>query len=278
LKEGSRLVVDFSERAIKSGQTNPSEIAKLIRRGVEIYSKPNLHAKVFVFRNRAFIGSMNVSNMSASRLQEAAIETRDRKLIASMRRFVRGLCHNLVTLHEAVQMKSAYKPPRFGHSLGNQKRRARTKHQANHSVPPVRIVQLEHVRFDKEERKAERQGKEAARKRLKNTRYFWVDSFLLEGRCRIKRRDSVIQVTTEGRGKQLVSPQAKVIHLEHVPKTGKKETIVFVESSKKQRRRSLQDLASIIGPKAKTMLSGDIVIRNESFIEKLLAVWSGADK
>ena len=31
LKRGSRLVVDFSERAVKSGQTCPSEILKLIK-------------------------------------------------------------------------------------------------------------------------------------------------------------------------------------------------------------------------------------------------------
>src|SRR6266566_1106224 len=57
LKQGSRLVVDFSERAVKSGQTCPADILKLIRAGVDVYNVPNLHAKVFVFRNRAFIGS-----------------------------------------------------------------------------------------------------------------------------------------------------------------------------------------------------------------------------
>src|SRR6478752_282263 len=59
LKQGSRLVVDFSERAVTSGQTCPAEILKLIQRGVDVYSVSNLHAKVFVFRKRAFIGSTN---------------------------------------------------------------------------------------------------------------------------------------------------------------------------------------------------------------------------
>jgi len=271
LKEGSRLVVDFSDRAVKSGQTNPSEIAKLIRRGVDVYNKPNLHAKVFAFRNRAFIGSTNVSNTSAFGLQEAVLETRDRKLAASMRRFVRRLCRDLVTLHEALQMKSIYRPPRFGRG-GASERRAANK------LPPVIIVQLEHVQFDREERKAEKHGTEIARKRLRNTRYFRVDGFLIQGRCRFNLRDMVIQVTEVGRGKKMVSPQAKVIHLEAVPDRRRKETIVFVELSRKHRRRNLKELASTIGPRAKTTLSKDSVIRNQSFIEKLLAVWTGADK
>ena len=83
------------------------------------------------------------------------------------------------------------------------------------------------------------------------------------------RRDSVIQVTDEGRRRILVSPQAKVIHLEPVRKRRKRETIVFLESSKKQRRRSLRQLVSIIGPKAKAVLSEDALIRNQSRNEAL---------
>jgi PLD-like domain len=270
LREGSRLVVDFSERAVKSGQTNPSEIAKLIQNGVDVYNKPNLHAKVFVFRNRAFIGSTNVSNTSAFGLQEAAMETRDKKLVASMRRFVHGLCHDLVTLHEAISMKAIYNPPRFGR--GGAKSPRASKGFAN-----VTVVQLEHMSFDREVRHAERRGEEIARKRLKNSRYFQVDDFLIRGRCRFKLRDMVVQVTDEGKAKKMVSPQAKVIHLETVPKPRKNETIVFLELSKKYRRKSLKHLTALIGPKAKTMLTKDAVIRNQSFIAKLLAVWTGAD-
>src|ERR1019366_9999502 len=61
LAQGSRLVVDASERAVASGQTCPADLFKLLKRGVTIYSVPNLHAKVFVLGRAAYIGSANVS-------------------------------------------------------------------------------------------------------------------------------------------------------------------------------------------------------------------------
>jgi hypothetical protein len=64
LKAGSVLVVDMSERAVKSGQTKPSEVSKLLRDGVEVHSVENLHAKVFVVGNRALVGSTNVLHLS----------------------------------------------------------------------------------------------------------------------------------------------------------------------------------------------------------------------
>src|SRR5438132_14212299 len=71
LPSGSRLVVDASEGAVKSGQTCPAELSKLLNRGVRIYSRQNLHAKIFVFGTKVFVGSANVSQRSASILREA---------------------------------------------------------------------------------------------------------------------------------------------------------------------------------------------------------------
>ena len=48
IKKGSTLLVDASEKAVKSGQTCPDELLKLYQKGVHIYSLENLHAKLFV--------------------------------------------------------------------------------------------------------------------------------------------------------------------------------------------------------------------------------------
>src|SRR6266853_4325440 len=77
LPNGSWLVVDASESAVKSGQTCPAELKKLLKRGVRIYSRKNLHAKIFVFGPKAFIGSANVSRNSASMLHEAVVAITD---------------------------------------------------------------------------------------------------------------------------------------------------------------------------------------------------------
>lgn len=273
------MVVDFSERAIKSGQTNPTEVARMIRRGVEVYNKPDLHAKVFAFRKRGFIGSTNVSNSSAFGLQEAVVEIKNKRLLASMRLFVRRLCRDLVTLHEALQMKAIYRPPQFGRGAPRTEfDRRDQKLNARRAFTPIKVVQLQHVRFDKQEREAERQGKQSASKRVRSTRYFGVDYFLIEGSCRFKLRDIVIQVTDEGRRKKMVSPAAKVIHLEPVLKPRKKETIVFVETAKKHHRINLRFVKQRLGPKTEDFLNEEGNIMHQSFIEKLLAIWTGADK
>jgi len=94
LKKGSVLVVDASEKAVKSGQTNPAELIKLRNKGVRIFSKPNLHAKVFVFGDVAFVGSTNVSENSEDVYSEASIRTNQPSVVSSARQFVRSLAVN----------------------------------------------------------------------------------------------------------------------------------------------------------------------------------------
>jgi phosphatidylserine/phosphatidylglycerophosphate/cardiolipin synthase-like enzyme len=77
LGRGSRLVVDASENAVKSGQTHPADLKKLQNRGVVIYSYPSLHAKVYAFDGFAFVGSANASNRSSGILTEAVVKTSD---------------------------------------------------------------------------------------------------------------------------------------------------------------------------------------------------------
>lgn len=74
LKPGSCLVVRFDRSSVQSGQVNPKEIIRLIKRGVDVHACANLHAKVFVFGNTAIIGSTNVSTASEHHLIEACVE------------------------------------------------------------------------------------------------------------------------------------------------------------------------------------------------------------
>jgi hypothetical protein len=277
LKQGSRLVVDFSERAVKSGQTCPAELLRLIRRGVDVYSVSNLHAKVFVFRNQAFIGSTNVSHSSASALVEAVVVTGDRTLVASMRQFVRKLCLNQVTLHEAKQMAKLYRPPKFSQVNGTTRHRSSARRSERIPVradlPPLRIASLHHMSWDSDEWKAQRLGNKIALKRIQDTRHFLVDDFIIEGRCRFVRRETVIQVTDVGHGKKLIAPPAKVIHLQPVLNRRRMETVVFVEVPKKRRKKNLKAVIRRLGGNARELLGNNHLIRDRSFAEKLLGLW-----
>jgi hypothetical protein len=48
LKRGDRLVVDMSIATVKAGGTCPHEVEKLIKRGVKVFTRSNLHAKIVI--------------------------------------------------------------------------------------------------------------------------------------------------------------------------------------------------------------------------------------
>src|SRR5262249_21814683 len=91
LRTGDTLVTRFDDLAFKSGLVDPKEVVEYITRGVEVHAVANLHAKVFVLRDRALIGSTNVSDHSADRLIEAICETDSYRVVASAKRFVNSL-------------------------------------------------------------------------------------------------------------------------------------------------------------------------------------------
>ena len=92
LKKGDILVVDASEKALKTGQTCPDELLKLYNKGVQVYSFDNLHAKLFLIGNVLYCGSTNVSGNSAKRLKEAILTTNDKIAIEDAKTFIKSLC------------------------------------------------------------------------------------------------------------------------------------------------------------------------------------------
>jgi hypothetical protein len=86
------VVVDASDHAVISGQTDRELLAKMLKNGVRVYSLARLHAKVIVFDRRyAVLGSANLSDRSSEALEEAGIITTDRGVVAEARDFVERL-------------------------------------------------------------------------------------------------------------------------------------------------------------------------------------------
>jgi phosphatidylserine/phosphatidylglycerophosphate/cardiolipin synthase-like enzyme len=77
LRKGDKLVVDLSLRAVRSGTTDPREIQKFLRRGVEVFSRGSLHAKFFIIDKTTIAGSSNISKNAKDSLDEAAVLTDD---------------------------------------------------------------------------------------------------------------------------------------------------------------------------------------------------------
>lgn len=101
LKKGDRIACDFAIPRIRQGSTDPKVVVRLIKKGVEVYNQPNLHAKIIVGADVVIVGSANASRRSGlwlkkpkravATLKEAEIVTSDASVVSDARRFVSSL-------------------------------------------------------------------------------------------------------------------------------------------------------------------------------------------
>jgi hypothetical protein len=263
----SRLVVDASDRAVSSGQTSPADLKKMQRHGVIVYSLPYLHAKIYAFDKIAFIGSANASNNAANTLIESMISTTDASVVRSARQFVRELCLNEMTPETLDELQKKYRPPRFN---GKKNSSQRIKHL---KLPRLMLVQTYREDLPKGSETAEADGLRVAKTKQKYERYE-IDKFWWPGKCPFQTGDKVVEVHDEGRGKLLVSPPGNVVHTRQWSNGKQNLTFIFYEYPNLRRVR-LERLARRIGYGAKKRLSGNGLIRNRAFAEKLFAAFGG---
>lgn len=271
LPKGSRLVVDASERAVASGQTCPAELRQLLKRGVRVFSVPNLHAKVFVLGRSAFIGSANVSNRSASQLVEAVIRTTEVSVVRSARDFVRKHCLHELTPGVLKELAKLYRPPivpriKPGAKVGRQSSR-------HPILPRLLMAQLYLGDWTEREELLYKHGLPLARKRRTRPRTYLLNSFMNPGRCIYQRGDVVIQVTDRGGGKLLVAPPGNVLLTKSGRDGNAEVTSVYIERPAR-RCRSVRSVARALGRGALKRLKRDGTVRNAAFAQALLAMWT----
>lgn len=85
---GSVLIADLSEVRVREGSSSARGALRLLRKGVEVLSLPGLHAKVFLFDRHAVVGSMNLSEDSRGRLEEAGVLLRRPQELQAVRAYV----------------------------------------------------------------------------------------------------------------------------------------------------------------------------------------------
>jgi hypothetical protein len=268
--KGSRLVVDASERTVASGQTCPADLLKLVKKGVAVYSVPNLHAKVFVLGRAAYIGSANVSKNSA-RLVEAMIRTTMPSAVRAALRFVQDHCLHELTPTILKRLTKLYRPP---HVPGGQLAKQRNVSGAPRpKLPRLLLAQLDLVKLSEREQALNDSALAVAAKRRKHPRRFELDSFLFTGACPYARDDVVIMITDEGRGKVLVSPPGNVLHVRGRRDGNRQVSFVCLEHPIR-RRRPIKSLARALGHGALKRLHRQGLIRDASFAQALLNEWT----
>jgi len=269
LPAGSRLVVDATESAVKSGQTCPAELKRLLlKRGVIVYSVGNLHAKVFVLGSTAFVGSANASNHSANTLIEALVCTTDPQVVKAARTFVQDLCLQELGPEELDRLQGIYRPPRG--PLVNSLPLSRKKRTP--ALDRLRIVQLERQDWPEGAEGVQEAGTTAAKKHMSRPRRHLLDDFFWTGKCPVQLGENVVQIVKEHSGARLVDPPARVVHMIEWQKGLTKYTFVYLERAKR-RRMEVRRLAKRIGRgSAQKLRRGGLVSRD--FAAKLLAAWN----
>jgi hypothetical protein len=267
LKSGSILVVDLSKAAVRSGQTCPQEVIKLLRRGVEIHFCSNLHAKVFAFGRRAIVGSPNVSRNSQRVLIEAAVETTEPEVVRSCKAFVDSLRGEHVDLDYARRLAKIYRPPRF---VGAGK-------SPTPRHPPFWAVPLVRTEWEAQDRAVFKRGEPVAEKRLKDQERFWLDSYLWTGeglRRRLRVGELVLQVVKEAPRKTVLYPAARVILIRRYQAEGEKRMMVFLRTPS-VRSKNLRDVKERIGEAGKLLrkLKNARLIKSRSMVHDLLQLW-----
>jgi hypothetical protein len=268
LQAKSILVVDLSVRAVSSGQTNPSELLVLIRRGVQVHCVDNLHAKVFVLGDRAVVSSSNASQSSANGLIEAGIIVTEPSSIRACRDFVTSLTGEQVTIRHAQIMQRLYRPPRSGAARGH-------RHRPNKVLPKHSVFWVAPLFWDATRREHDEadKGLEKATKKLTEPKQSHIEWFSWAGAKSAQQAtigDLVLCVTRVGQRRFADSP-ARIVDIRRYT-TG---AIIYLERRKNSRRKSVDGIVRQLS-EAKRHLSKNANIRrlrDALLIHDLIRLW-----
>jgi hypothetical protein len=233
LRSGSKLVVDASEAAVRSGQTDPRELLKYFRKGVEVFSQPRLHAKVFAFSKVAFVGSTNVSNHSAEVLVEAAVALSTPPAVAQARRFVLDVAESPMGEEFLTKLVKIYRPPRFAGGTRRKKRRRASKQVRLAEAKPLRVIRLVPVEWSEADYKADDAGRKVAERR--KTKGFKLDSFGWHGWVRRSLDEEVVMVTKHSARNITIAPPGRILAARKVGRS--RLSIVQIELPPKYTRK-----------------------------------------
>ena len=118
LRRGDAVIVELTLGNSRNGSVCPEEIARLRKKGVDVYVSRDLHAKVLLCGRKAVIGSANLSNNSLKHLDEAALLTTEKPVIRKVRSWFDDRMCEEVTPAWLEKCRKAYRPPK-NHSEGN---------------------------------------------------------------------------------------------------------------------------------------------------------------
>jgi len=277
LGEGDSLLIDMSQITVESGQTDPNEVEKYLKKGVEVYTCSNLHAKVYIFDKTLIVGSANVSQHSKYDLIEVGLLCRDSDVLIRTLGLIRSLQVEPVTLEYIKLCKKLYNPPKIPHDKRRKRRGAITPEHSRLWVLSVRSTDFS----EKENRLCETERKKASNK-LKDTRKFETSSIRWTGKSHftecVREGDLVVQIWKE-RSKIEVYPPSRVLRITRYESFDRRKTrrmFIHVEQSKHPRLLSWRQFRNKVSKTGLRRISPNSKreIRSRKIAHLVLGLWS----
>jgi hypothetical protein len=215
---------------VRAGATDPREIEKLVRRGVECFTRRNLHSKLVVGSDFVIAGSANVSERSHRVLDEAAILTNDPSAIRRAREFIDRLCTEPVRPNYLEECKNQYKPPQFAGPVAAGKRQSRATRAKLWIVNLTEssLPESELIRYEDGELKAETLVKNAASSKTGGFHWPYKPKMASE----LEPGDWIIQTIKSKDGSVLVHPPGQLLLIDSYirdPRSGKERYVFHLE-------------------------------------------------
>ncbi len=277
LGEDDVLVVDMGDASVKTGRTDPQEVLSYLKKGVRVFSIENLHAKVFVLGRHVIVGSSNVSGHSRDNLVEAAIESVDPKLRASITAWIESLSIAPVTPKLAEAKLKLYKPPKWGSpSRGTPRAKPQEKRKGPRpTVGRVWIINTKPATFHADENEILDAQKASAKRMLKHPSRYWVDTIRYAAPAKFAREarpgHTVIEINRDGATIE-VWPPARVVYRRAYEAGGRKRVGIHLErrsSDQAHYWRDFKNAATAGGVRVRK--SSERELRNPNDHEPLLA-------
>ena len=281
LSRGDSLVVDMSLATVRGGATDPSEIEKLIRRGVKVFTRRHLHSKLIVADHFVIAGSANVSNRSYRLLDEAAILTNDTVAIRRAREFINRICTEPVGPIYLDECKRAYVAPHFASSDATGSRQSRAKH-AKLWIVALRhgfsIPEGEVPRYRRGEAKAKKLVKDAEGSKMEN--FFWPSRPRMANELELG--DWIIQVVKHTDDTVVVHPPARLLLVDSYVrdrKSGKERYVFHLELPKRGETMDWNKFRRTAKAVLKTELARRTKpVRDADSADAFLRLWTAAGR
>ncbi|HUT54283.1 MAG TPA: phospholipase D family protein [bacterium] len=273
LRRGHRLVVDMSLGKVKQGITDPREVRRLVKRGVKVYSRASLHAKLYIADRYVIASSANASTNSRYNLDEAGILTDDPAAARRARAFIDRICTEPVRPEYLKKCIAAYRPPKGGIPAKRGKKRTEPKLWF--------IGGLVTLNLSEEEKKSIKKIEDKVSKKLRDpntTEVTWIRYRRMPKYARSIRPDEwIIDCMKDGKVRRVFAPSQVLSREIWNSPSGKKYHLLMLESSISSESIPIsyfRKLARNIVPELDKPNPRTRSIINEEKADALLGLWN----